>query len=254
MREVHEKVIKPLSHLSKRKRKYFIVKLFAKDEVYVDFKHAGGIYARDDVAKCYFGPYFKRIEDELYKHPSFIKHVPVSERAKYISEMLDRPGGVFIQTDYSSYESHFSPEMMKSCEFVLYEYMYSKTPGGNGAVGVMKKVLAGVNPIENRYFNCAILACRMSGEMNTSLGNSFSNLMLYSFVASKLDLEPVGVVEGDDGLFLAYPDKAPTTEMFTEMGCIIKLNQFKHLSEASFCGLLFDEVDKQIITDPVKVS
>lgn len=253
LRTINEEVIKPLADLTKKKRKYFLVDLFAKDENYVEFKHARGIYARDDVAKCYFGPFFKCIENQLYKHPAFIKHVPVDERAEYISEMLDVPGNVFIQTDYSSYESHFSPKLMKSCEFVLYEYMLRDVPRGLEGLWVMKTVLQGVNPIKNKFFSCVITACRMSGEMNTSLGNGFANLMLYSFQCSRLGIEAVGVVEGDDGLFSAKPGKHPTTDMFTESGCIIKLNTFTSLSEASFCGLLFDETDKQIITDPVKV-
>nr|QCE20589.1 nonstructural protein [Melipona quadrifasciata virus 2] len=253
LREVYENVLNPLQNLSKKRREHFLVDLFAKDENYLDFKHARGIYARDDIAKCYFGPYFKRIEDQLYKNPSFIKHVPVSDRAAYIYDKLHSPGAVYVQTDYTSYESHFSPELMQACEFVLYKYMLRGVLGGSEALYVMKEVLQGVNPIKNKFFSCAVLACRMSGEMNTSLGNGFSNLMLYSYQCYKLGVPVNGVVEGDDGLFAALPGQHPTTDMFTKSGCIIKLNVFERISDASFCGLLFDETDKQIITDPLKV-
>lgn len=253
LRTVYNEVLNPLQDMGKKKRKYFLIDLFTKDECYLDVKHARGIYARDDVAKCYFGPYFKRIEDKLYKHPAFIKHVPVSERAEYIFDRLQSPGMVYVQTDYTSYESHFSPELMRSCEFVLYKYMLKETLGGVEALNVMRMVLQGENHIKNKFFSCMITACRMSGEMNTSLGNGFSNLMLYSFQCHRLGVPVNGVVEGDDGLFAALPGRHPTTDMFTESGCIIKLNVFERISDASFCGLLFSEVDKQIITDPIKV-
>ena len=49
------------------------------------------------------------------------------------------------------------------------------------------------------------------------------------------------------------PDKTPTTEDFTKLGAIIKLDVYDQLSKASFCGLLFDEEDLEIIADPYKI-
>lgn len=248
LRTIHENVILPLIRRGGN-LKYFIIKLFAKDESYIAFKHARGIYARDDVAKTYFGPWFKSIENELYKNPTFIKHIPVSQRGEYIYERLFRSGNVYVQTDYSSYEAHFDKELMTSCEFELYEYMLSSVDGSREVLKIMREVLTGENRVFNRFITATVAACRMSGEMNTSLGNGFSNYMLMLNECNRLGVDCVGVVEGDDGLFVFPNGSHPTTEDFASSGCIIKLEVFSKISHASFCGLLFDEDDRQIIAD-----
>ena len=232
--------------------KHFRVKLFCKDEVYLDFKHARGIYAREDVAKVVFGPYFKAIEEVIYGEKEFIKHVPVQKRAEYITEMLYTEGGKYVQTDYSSFEALFNPTLMENCEFVLYDHMLKHIPEGNFMLDILREVLQGTNVIENKHFHALVVASRMSGEMNTSLGNGFSNLMLMFNLCERLGLECRGVVEGDDGLFV-FTGQTPTTEQFTEMGCSIKLEVFTELSKASFCGLLFDPEALQIVTNPYEI-
>lgn len=258
LRKIYEEVLNPLQ-LDSRGMKHFLVKLFAKDETYVEFKHARGIYARSDVAKCFFGPFFKAIEEVVYEctpfgddSKPFIKHIPVADRAEYMYEMLYTEGATYIQTDYTSFESHFNAQLMNSCEFVMYRHMLSNCPGGPLGLSIMQKVLCGRNIIQNKNFFCQIMACRMSGEMNTSLGNGFFNLMMMLYVCEQLDLKTRGVVEGDDGLF-TFVGRCPSKSDFTKLGCNIKLVPFERISEASFCGLLFDEQDKQIITDPLKV-
>lgn len=252
LRKIYEEVIFPLER-DKGELKNFKVKLFAKDETYVDFKHARGIYAREDVAKVYFGPWFKMIENEIYKDPTFIKHIPVSERGAYIYDRLYRDGQVYVQTDYSSYESHFDLDLMEHCEFILYDYMLQKVDGGPSVLKTMREVLQGENRVKNRRLTATVEACRMSGEMNTSLGNGFSNYMLMLNECNRMKVECVGVVEGDDGLFVFRPDQKPSTSDFTVNGCIIKLEVFEKISHASFCGLLFDECDMQIVADVRKL-
>lgn len=234
--------------------KFFKVKLFAKDETYVTWKHARGIYAREDVAKVYFGPYIKLMEDVVYSQPEFIKHVPVRDRAKYIMEHLYVEGGHYVATDYSSFEATFIQQLMLNCEFVLYEHLLSGLPEGAEVLSIMKEVMTGKNIVQNRFLHCIIIASRMSGEMTTSLGNGFSNLMLMTHCCKILGVRCLGVVEGDDGLFVFMPgSRLPNADMFRKMGCIIKLDVYERISDASFCGQLFDPVDREIITDPNEV-
>ena len=86
---------------------------------------------------------------------------------------------------------------MQAVEFVLYTYMLQHVIGGEHILGIMKEVLCGKNIVQNRYLDCIIEARRMSGEMNTSLGNRFSNLMFMAIVCEKLGLNCNGVVVGD---------------------------------------------------------
>lgn len=233
--------------------KFFKVKLFAKDETYTTWKHARGIYAREDVAKCYFGPYIKLMEDVIYDQPEFIKHVPVRDRAKYIMTQLYVEGGHYVATDFSSFEATFIRALMLNCEFVLYEHLLGGLAEGLEVLSIMKEVMTGKNIVQCKFLHCIVVASRMSGEMNTSLGNGFSNLMLMTHVCSILGVTCRGVVEGDDGLFVFTSRKVPTAEMFRNMGCIIKLDVHERISDASFCGQLFDPHDQEIITDPVEV-
>jgi hypothetical protein len=131
--------------------------------------------------------------------------------------------------------------------------MLSKANGGSDVLEIMKEVLLGTNIIVNKFVNARCQARRMSGEMNTSLGNCFSNLMFMGYVCEQLGLEePNGVVEGDDGLF-QFLGKSPDTDDFTKYGFLIKLSKLEYISQASFCGNLFDEQSRQIVTDPFDV-
>lgn len=232
---------------------HFTIKLFMKDEHYADYKHVRGIYARDEAAKLTFGPWFKMMEEIVYAQPEFIKHVPVAERPDYISKRLVRNGARYVATDYSSFEAHFGADMMEACEFVLYKHLLSRVSGGAEVLELMKEVLQGNNVIVNKFIKGRVIARRMSGEMNTSLGNGWSNLMFMGYICELNGLKFIaGVVEGDDGLF-SFIGPAPTTEMFTHNGFIIKLDVYDEVSEAGFCGQLFDEEDRQVVTDPRKV-
>lgn len=253
LRKYKEKITDMLQRNAHGELIYFTIKLFMKDEHYVKWSQSRGIYTRDDAAKIMFGPWFKGIESEIYKQPEFIKHVAVKDRANYIYNKLYTEGGTYIATDYSSYEAHFSADIMENCEFLLYEHMMRYANGGPQVLEIMREVLTGTNKIFNKFVKAECIARRMSGEMNTSLGNGFSNLMFMGYVAELNGYGEVnGVVEGDDGLF-AFSGKTPCTEDFTKLGFIIKLDSYTSISRASFCGNLFDEDSRQIVTDPRKV-
>lgn len=254
LRKIHEDIVDFLERDRNGALKFFKVKLFAKDETYVDWKHSRGIYAREDVAKVYFGPYVKLMEDVAYAQPEFIKHVPVRDRARYIMEQLYVEGGHYIATDYSSFEATFVQQLMLNCEMVLYEHLLQALPEGPELLGVMREVWTGKNIIQNKFLHLTVIASRMSGEMTTSLGNGFSNLMLMTHACRMLGVDCRGVVEGDDGLFVFMPGSSyPDAQTFAKFGCIIKLDVYERISDASFCGQLFDPIDQEIITDPMEV-
>jgi hypothetical protein len=65
--------------------------------------------------------------------------------------------------------------------------------------------------------------------------------------------EVKGFVEGDDGLFtFQFQDKAPTVADYARLGFTIKVESTTNLNEASFCGNVFDTIDKVVLTDPMK--
>lgn len=255
LRKINEEVVDLLERNDDGELMHFAVKLFCKDENYIDFKMNRGIYAREDVAKVFFGPACAKIEEILYAQPEFIKHIPVKDRGSYVFDRLFEEGARYVATDFSSYECHFNAARQESCEFVLYDHVLNPSARGRLVVRIMREVLQGENKIISRFFTGRVQARRMSGEMTTSLGNGFANLMMMTDVCRSLGIDwddIIGVVEGDDGLF-RFRGVAPTADDFRSCGCDIKLDAYDRISEASFCGLLFDETDKQVIKDPYDI-
>lgn len=230
---------------------WFMCKSFIKDEWYPSFKHCRGINSRSDEFKCAIGPWFKVIEEVLFKLPYFIKKIPVDLRPQYIYDKLYLQGAKYLVSDYTSFEALFTDELMIACEFQLYKYMTSKIPGHKDFYRMLDEVLAADNKCKYRDFIAELRATRMSGEMCTSLGNGFSNLMFILFICSELGSTVDGVVEGDDGLFVIN-GPIPKESDFERLGLRVKLAVHDRLSDASFCGLLFDERDLINVTDPRK--
>jgi len=231
-------------------KKFSLVKAFCKDEFYPDFKNARMINSRSDEFKTVVGPFFKAIEKELFQRPEFIKKVPVNERPMYIMNRLFGPGAKYFSSDFTSFESSFSAEAMDACEMQLYEYMTQNTQNNGLFTSLIRAAMCGINKMKvGNSFQIHVTASRMSGEMCTSLGNSFSNLMINLFVLSECNCTDVAcVVEGDDGLFRF--NGTPNEKLYAELGFEIKLAIEKEINMASFCGLVFDEHALHNIGDP----
>jgi hypothetical protein len=230
---------------------------FIKSEFYTEPKYPRFINARQDPFKAAVGPYLKLIESVVFDDPFFIKKIPIIDRPDYIYEHIYRPDANYITTDYSSFEASFVAEVMDAIQFVLYEHMLQFVPKGAEILKLLRETLCGVNRISTSQFDMEIEATRMTGEMDTSLGNGFSNLMLMKFLCFKLNIPEdhlKGVIEGDDGLF-SLPSNTiyPTTQDFADLGFVMKMEVVQNLNEASFCGLVFDEQDRLAITDPRKL-
>lgn len=233
-------------------KKWFVLKSFIKDESYVGYKHARSINSRSDQAKCMFGPIIQAVSNAIMKNSKhFIKYVPVHERPQYILDYIAKMAEFFDSCDFTSFEAHFSKARMFDCEIQMFEYMLQNIPDRDIIIKFLKYAKA-LNP--NRcIFKCfemEIEAKRMSGEMDTSLSNGFSNLMWiqFSFFVHGLDPDKIPIViEGDDSLFCT-PFPIPTS-WFEEFGLDLKVERHDNVEFASFCGLVFDSQDRAIVTD-----
>jgi hypothetical protein len=231
--------------------KYAKVKSFIKDECYLEYKQARAINSRCDQFKCMVGPIFKLIEREVFKLKFFIKKVPMHKRMEFIRDVFDHPFDSIICTDFTQFEAHFTKKLFESVEFELYEYMTSQLPEHNKFMRLINEFIGGFNFCTMADITYEIEATRMSGEMCTSLGNGFSNLMFIKFICHELKSRCRGVAEGDDGMF-GINGPIPTSTDFARLGLTIKLQQVKDPNKASFCGMIFDYEEAAIITNPVK--
>lgn len=245
LRETHEKlrgVEKPFLPIHTE------VKEHMKAETYPEYKYPRPINARHDFFKVLIGPIIKQIEKVVMKMKHFIKYVPVKDRPKFIMDRLYRDFGKYFASDFTSFEAQFTRKIMLSCEMILYRHMTKKLPPH---IQKNIEIIAGKNKIKYKWFDLEIEASRMSGEMNTSLGNGFSNLMILLFMFYKSGCTNVdAIVEGDDGV-LTFEGVPPTAADFARLGFVIKPEYHTDISAMSFCGLIFDMFDLVNITEPI---
>jgi len=250
LRQIYAKF--PLKFGVKLPKKVTSCKSFIKRETYDTFKHSRAINSRSDAFKCLIGPVIKQIESVVYQYPAFIKHVPVNKRPQYIMDLLSAAGFEYGDSDYTSFEAQFVPATME-VEMILYEHMVGHLPHAKDIIYTMRDVMMGRNECFFKGFSVSVQATRMSGEMSTSLGNGFANLMFLRFMAKKVGCRKIRcAVEGDDSInrMVGTP---PTTADFEKLGLVIKINRHASINTASFCGIVFDPDDKVNITDPRKV-
>jgi hypothetical protein len=228
-------------------------KCFIKAETYPQYKHARGIFSRTDQYKCMVGPFFKAIENVVYQDPSFVKHTPVRDRPKHITEVLNlKPGEQVDATDYTSFESLFRAFLMWVCEMELYMWMTEDLPDRDFFWRRLGAML-GDNYLAFKWFVVFIHSTRLSGGMETSLGNGFSNKIFGHFMAESISAINIRmVVEGDDGLLAYEAKRRLKSEDFAKLGLSIKLQTHANIEHASFCGIVFDEQEKRTLCDPRK--
>lgn len=241
------------AHTSKRNENAD-VHMFTKDEAYPEYKHSRCINGRVNATKVLMGPVFKLIEKIVFAHPAFIKKIPVADRPKYMSEHMEGPGTV-QDTDFVSLEATFRLAIMIA-EVEFYLWVLQDREEYADARRFLKEVLLGLNRCEGKWITLWVEVKRMSGENNTSLGNGWFNLMVNLFGYHKIDIDwrvIKQVLEGDDGKHRSPTGQHPDEAFFRRLGASIKCAVVESINEASFCGLVFDEVECINIADPRKV-
>lgn len=246
------------------------VSSFIKDECYPSKKAPRWINSSADEVKVYFGPIADAIMHRMTEHPAFIKVVPVAERAKAISEALYTEAGVYHAADYTSFECHFTDQIqLIAHDFYMYMLGNLILPDSvkndvarrclhEGLVNpahfdsFLEQVLRSRRVCEMRNFGyVSMIARRMSGEMDTSLANTFTNFVMVHFMSyykSGGKILPVETfVEGDDSITRYAQGIDPTEKDYADFGWVIKMERHLKLHEASFCGLVFDPVERVVL-------
>lgn len=224
---------------------------FIKRESYQEQKAPRWINSRVDAFKAWSGRYFSAIEKVVFDLPYFIKHVPVPDRAARI-ESLRKVGLYYYENDYKAFEASLLSPLMRACECVLYRHMLKRVDPAAGKY--IQRVLTGKNRLHTRAgLRCVIEGGRMSGDMCTSLGNGFTNLMLVMFIVHEKmgTYEGLGaLVEGDDGLF-ASPCRLSAAD-FAGCGFTAEIKELDDPMDGHFVGMVMSR-DGTILKDPHKV-
>lgn len=228
------------------------VGVHGKDESYTKFAEVRGIYARKDVSKCKFGPVIAKISKPFFQKPFFFKKVKHEDKINVLKERMSG-SGIAWDTDFTSFESTFQKEQLQF-EIDFYLFCTQANPKARMIIEEFSKIISGVNICKNKFFKFNINARRMSGEMNTSLGNSYFNLLLSSFISIKSGNSEEQtmnsiLIEGDDCLCKTII--LPDSTMYEKFGAKVKQNCYIDPCHASFCGMIFDSDSEQIIVDPI---
>jgi hypothetical protein len=231
--------------------KAYKINSFVKREFYDEFKNLRFINSRSDLFKARVAGFIKKIEKQFFSLPNFIKYHPITDCPKIIYDKIGQ-FKYFMTSDYTSFESGFSPEYVDVVECALFRYMlqnnleilhdllrcyYQFEPSPSGVIMVKPRNEQLVHLGHN--YKARVMGTRMSGEMWTSLGNSFSNLMNILFLCKENNIQVDGIVEGDDGIF-GMSDNKLTPEHFEQLGFKIKIAYKNKMSDLTFCGISFN--------------
>lgn len=227
---------------------------FIKDEDYPEIKPPRLIHSRRARFKAKTGPIFHQIErsvlHQLEDH--FIKHVPAPKRAAFIA-LKAKLGALVLGSDYSKFESSLAQEIMDVVEMQLYSYMVKNLPEGKEFMKHVSRI-RGLNKIKYKGATAQVVATRMSGDMCTSLGNGFTNMMINLFCLSLMGIEPLDfVVEGDDGIFiLDAKSEHIDLQHYVNLGFDLKLIKSNEIGEAGFCSTFFDTAEECTVAEPME--
>lgn len=234
------------------------VKSFIKVEAHEEPKIPRTINARSIYAKVKFGPYIHAIEEYFYDQTAyFSKHIPVPDRARIIQTKFAPYPNIYCG-DYTAYESLMDKEMMDVCEKQLVSYMLQNVPKGKVIATEFNKMVSGRNKTKCRDIWVECDATRMSGELSTSLGNGFTNLMCILYILwnkykrpslsefpNQKDLDVI--IEGDDSVIGYTGDFPLLTQDFEDVGLWCKLDKHETPETTRFCQVAFAKDDLENI-------
>lgn len=246
----HDLLDQYLSHgnykqfIKQKSASLYLCNSFIKREFYSEPKEARIINARSEMFRALVGPCIKEIEHAVIYNRHFIKGKQPQDVVNRMLE-IQKTYTHIAETDYSSFEGSFNQDVLQACEYDLFHYMLANNPG-------VWKIIKQVYVTKSRlcfsttpFHDISVFpGSRMSGDMWTSLGNGFTNMMLFLYCAknsmtrtawrnteNKYDF----LVEGDDGFF-GYDFDLDLTRV-SRLGFVLKLAHAEDINQLSFCGI-----------------
>lgn len=232
-------------------------KSFIKREFYEFAKYCRLINSRTDKFKAYVGPYIHYLEKIVYQIKHFVKGTNPLDLPEKIVKLSKYP--YFLESDYSSFESSFDPMYTDVVECQLWRYMFVNNPKVLSIImgcyyvvdnGILRPRVQNLRSVS---YTARVVGARMSGDMWTSLGNGFSNLMNILFLADYYNIELDGFVEGDDGIFGMDKDIIRPSD-FEDLGFNIKMKVNTDLELTDFCGSVFCKSTMHLLSPPEQIT
>lgn len=221
-------------------------KSFIKKEFYAELKEPRIINSRSDCFKAIVGGLFFAAEHLIMKPDHYIKHKTPEQVAKEMDDMNKKHNYVY-ETDYSSFEGSFHPELQEACEKQLWRHVFRNYPK------MLKIILKAYNTnvcIYKNKMKAYFKGSRMSGDMWTSMANGFTNQAIIEFMIEDayqrhgyFDIDYL--VEGDDGFICT--DAPLDFNIPKLLGFKLKCEQKTDKNDVSFCGIC--EFEGKLVPD-----
>ncbi len=231
-----------------------LYKSFVKSEFYTGYKKFRTINGPSDYIKARLGPVFWRISQRLFHIPEphrfTTKGLPSKDMVHYLLSKLG--SGACIESDFTSFEGSFSVHVLRAVEGQFYRWMCKNNPFAAKLLAKwLSSVQEGVKQIRHKTASIFIRGKRMSGDMCTSLGNTFTNYMAFMFVAYEKGAVYRMLVEGDDGAVVVVSGPGPEARDFEGLGFKCDMVHHPSLPEAGYCKTIFSGDD--LLTNPLEL-
>jgi len=175
------------------------------------------------------------VEEMVFHDWHFIKFVPNEDRPRFLEELFR--GCDVGSNDFSSFESLIYGAVMDACECELYRWLGRDTDPG--FIEYVCGTLLDKQSQRSRNGFRASLYGRQSGDMCTSVGNGWTNLVIMSFCAFKMGWvewgRPIhGVFEGDDSAFKLGGEPERVNDLLARLGMRAKVVLGTTIGKADF--------------------
>lgn len=173
-----------------------VINIFQKTENYPEVKEPRAISACSTECKVYLGGYYHMCDKHAIKTcPFFVKGLTPSQIDAKKADLASRYS-VFMGSDYSSYEGSQDYVWSNLIEKTIYMEWFKNYPEVQKHVrDIYEK---GHDIYYRKRFFGHLNGKRMSGDVQTSIGNGICNALIWSYVAHKSGCPVEFLVEGDD--------------------------------------------------------
>lgn len=254
---------------------------FEKEETYTDFKFPRNIQPLDLAINMLMGPIDKAIEKQVFALPCFIKKVPEHLRVDHLATQVCGIAQMVTWTDYTSMESQY-----EGVKFLWHErlerHFVRDLADGERYLELGRRTVYGWEVGGHIRKPKVIMPCvtaheasnLRSGMTKTSRTNAVQNcvnryflLQKYfginclrtdvTYVTPEFDtmvegapaFAPLGIMEGDDGMFMEEKWAQLGTEHYASLGYICEPQHGIFGVDGDFLSVFYDPVDLEMLTD-----
>lgn len=236
---------------------YMEIGVFTKWETYVAYKSGRNIMPFDLCNRMMMALMFHLMEKRVYSSiPCFVKGMTPRERAQAMMKMPQL--GVYVATDFTSFESHHTIETTR----IIIDNVVGHVMKNYPAWDLFRKEL--IDSMDTgKHVGSGFVAFTMSklssGHGLTAFFTALLNAIITGSIMRKCrpsliiaEILERAKIEGDDQILtVTYEELEAMCAIIATMPITLKLEHYASMEEAGFCSTWFG-ADGNLITDPLK--